>query len=401
MSTSTIYLDYNATTPCAEEVVTAMQPFFSSNYGNPASTHVAGRSASRAVEQARVSISLALDVSPEDLYFTSGATESNCMILNGLVKSHQKRRRLVVGAGEHKSVLEPCRWLQENGFDIEQIPLSRSGTVSVSAAERLITEETLLVSVQGANNETGVLQPVEAIASLARSQGAFLHCDAAQMPGKVALHLGDIGVDYASVSAHKMYGPKGIGACYVRRGGPRAALLPLLRGGDQEAGLRAGTLNVPSIVGFGKACQLVTNSLVEDAVRVSSLRDSFESRLFSLYPEIVVIGDTSKRLPGTSCILFAGIPADILMARASNLCISNGSACVSRTVSPSYVILACGFTRDEARCVVRVSFGRYSASEEAEQAAVRLADCAKAIRDDLARQSAPIIAATREHSDDA
>jgi len=401
MKPAVIYLDYNATTPCDIEVVDAMVPFFRSSYGNPASIHVRGREALRAVEEARSHIGYALNVAPQDIVFTSGATESNCMILNGITQSQQNRRRIVIGAGEHKSILEPCQWLQEIGFIVEQIPLTRLGVVSVSEAERLITDETLLVSVQGANNETGVLQPVKAIADLARSRGAFMHCDATQMPGKVSIALDDMGVDYASVSAHKVYGPKGIGACYIRGGSPRAALTPLLRGGGQESELRAGTLNVPGIVGFGKACQLLTSALDDDSERVRSLRDHFEMRIRDLYPDSIVIGQSTKRLGGTSCIILAEVPSDILLARVNDLCISSGSACTSGSVSPSHVILSCGYSREDARSTIRVSFGRYSTIEEAEHAAVRLSACAKAIRDDLARHTKRISATKQEQGYDA
>jgi len=400
MKNSAVYLDYNASTPCSAEVVESMLPFFSGDYANPTSTHVAGRIALRAVEQARLNIAKAFGVSPEEIIFTSGATESNCMVINGVAQKHQMRRRIVVGAGEHKSVLEPCKDLQERGFEVVSIPLKRSGVINVSEAEHLVNKNTLLVSVQGANNETGVVQPVRAIANLARSRGALVHCDAAQMPGKLPFHLDDIGVDYASLSAHKLYGPKGIGACYVRQGRPRAAVAPLLQGGGQEGELRAGTHNVPAIVGFGTACQLAVSLLHRSMLQVDSIRDSFESKLLELLPEVILVGATENRLPGTSCVIFTDVPADILLARASDLCISSGSACTSGTVSPSHVILACGYSRDEARCMVRVSFGRYSRAIDADLAATRLAECVKAIRGDLEAQPSDSFARTREHGHD-
>jgi len=400
MKNSAVYMDYNATTPCAAEVVESMLPFFNGDYANPTSPHVDGRVASRAVEQARLNTAHAFGVAPEEIIFTSGATESNCMVINGVAQNRQTRRRIVVGAGEHKSVLEPCKYLEERGFEVVLIPLNRSGVVSVAEAEQLVNEDTLLVSVQGANNETGVLQPVRAIASLARSHGALVHCDAAQMPGKVPLCLDELGVDYASLSAHKVYGPKGIGACYVRRGRPRSALVPLLRGGGQEGELRAGTLNVPAIVGFGTACQLVVSRLHEDMARVGSIRDSFESQLLGLLPEVIVVGATSDRISGTSCVMCTDVPADILLARASDLCISSGSACTSGTLSPSHVMLACGYSRDEARCMVRVSFGRYSEAVDANRGATRIAECVRTIRDDLEAQLTANLARTREHGHD-
>lgn len=387
MKTSLIYLDYNATTPCAGEVVQAMLPFFSSDFANPVSTHRAGRVASRAVEDARLQIAQAIGALPEEIVFTSGATESNCMVISGLTRKNRSRRRIVVGSGEHKSVLDPCRELQERGFEVVHIPLTRSGTVSISDAEKLVNGDTLLVSVQGANNETGVLQPVEYIAGLAHSHGALMHCDATQMPGKVHVNMRDMGVDYASVSAHKVYGPKGIGVCYVSSGHLRAMLTPLLRGGGQEGELRSGTHNVPAIVGFGEACRLASETIDKDVARIGSLRGWFESRLLDLIPGTEIVGSGTPRVPGTSCILFRDVPADILLVRAYDLCISSGSACTSGTVSPSHVILACGFSRDDARSMVRVSFGRYSTRDEAERAAARLSECVTSIRDDMKVQT--------------
>lgn len=386
MKKPALYLDYNASTPCAAEVMDAMLPFFGGEYANPSSTHVAGRRALRVVDKARSEVAQAYGADPREIVFTSGATESNCMIIYGVAGHASTRRRIVVGAGEHKSVLGPCEHLEEQGFEIVRITLEKSGRISVRDAERLVTEDTLLVSVQGANNETGVLQPIESIAEVAHSRGALVHCDAAQMPGKVPLYLDDLGIDYASLSAHKVYGPKGIGACYVRRGHPRASLAPFLRGGGQEGELRSGTLNVPAIVGFGVASILANSRLSKDRSHIGAVRNHFESQLLELLPRTVVVGATVERVPGTSCIIFANVPADVLLARATDLCISSGSACTSGTVSPSHVILACGYSRDEARCMVRVSFGRDSGPEDAEKAAKRIYEYVSSIRNDLKRQ---------------
>jgi cysteine desulfurase len=400
MKNSVLYLDYNASTPCAAEVVDAMLPYFGDDYANPSSTHVAGCRAMRVVEKARSEIARAYGADPGEIVFTSGATESNCMIIHGVAAYASTRRRILIGAGEHKSVLGPCGHLEEQGFEVVRIPLDKAGLTSIQDAERLVNEDTLLVSVQGANNETGVLQPIEAIAEIAHSRGALVHCDAAQMPGKVSVCFDGLGCDYASFSAHKVYGPKGIGACYVRRGHARAALAPLLRGGGQEGELRSGTLNVPAIVGFGVASALASSRLGEDRSHVGAVRNHFESRLLELLPCTVVVGNSAERIPGTSCVIFANVPADVVLARATDLCISSGSACNSGTVSPSHVILACGYSRDEARCMVRVSFGRNSRLPDAELAASRLCECVTSIRGDLKRQLDSKAARTGEHVHD-
>jgi cysteine desulfurase len=383
MKNTATYLDYNATTPCAPEVIEAMIPFFGSMFANPASPHVMGREVARAVEVARHEVACAIGVDAVDIVFTSGATESNNMVFGSLPARSQTRHRIVVSAGEHKSVLEPCRWMSERGVDVVQIPLTRSGTADVAAAEELIDDDTLIVSIQGANNETGVLQPIKAIAEIAHSHGALLHCDAAQMPGKVHVALEDIGVDIASISAHKLYGPKGIGALFIRQGEAKALISPLFRGGGQEAGLRPGTLNVPAIVGFGKACQIIPRYLDEEMERTRCLRDEFEAKILAIVPDAFVVGAKAPRLPGTSDFCFMDVPADVLLARATNICISGGSACNSGAVSPSHVVLACGYSRDVARCVVRISLGRYTTKDEVDRAAEHLAKCVKVIRDNV------------------
>ena len=386
MKNKPIYLDYNATTPCAPEVLEMMISFFGSTFANPASPHMMGREAARAVEAARCQVAFAIGADTEDIIFTSGATESNNMVFSSMANRKQIKHRIVVGAGEHKSVLEPCRLMSEMGFNVVHIPLTESGIANIDAAKDIIDDETLIVSIQGANNETGVLQPVKTIADIARSHGALVHCDAAQMLGKMPVAIEDAGVDYASVSAHKLYGPKGIGALFVRRGRPRALIAPLLRGGGQESGLRSGTLNVPAIVGFGKACQLIITCLGEEIEQIRRLRDLFETELIAIIPDAFVIGAQASRLPGTSDICFIDVPADALLARANRICISSGSACTSGTISPSHVVLACGYSRDMARCVVRISLGRYTTEEDIHIAVEHLATCVKAIRDEYAFQ---------------
>ena len=380
MRETPIYLDYNATTPCAPEVVAAMLPFLEDDFGNASSVHLMGRKAAAAVAQARHVLAGTIGCSSEEVLFTSGATESNNIVLLGIASRQHQRRRIVLTAIEHKSVLEPCRWLAENGFDVVQIPVTRDGVADVEAARQLIDDNTLLVCIQGANNEIGTLQPVAAVAELAHSRGALVHCDATQMLGKVPVSVDELGVDFASFSGHKVYGPKGIGALFVRRNAGMSLVDPVYRGGGQERHLRPGTLNVPGIVGFGSACQLVQATLSDDVTTTSKLCKEFEDAIIRSMPEATVNGIGVARLPGTSSVTIPGVPASMLTANVPRFCISDGSACNSGAPEPSHVLLAMGLSRDDADCTVRACFGRGSAATDAEKAAAAIAAAAIMIR---------------------
>jgi cysteine desulfurase len=376
-----VYLDYNATTPCAPEVVEAMLPFFNTQFGNASSGHSMGRKAAEAVGVARDHIARLVGCGPDDLFFTSGATESNNLVLLGLIQGRAAKRRMVVGSIEHKSVLEPCRRLSEQGFEVCQIPVTRDGVIDILAAERLIDDETLLVSAQAANNELGTVQPIKALADVAHSHNALVHCDATQMLGKVPISVLDMDVDFASFSSHKTYGPKGVGVFYMRGGSARATIEPLILGGGQESAIRAGTLNVPAIVGFGEACQVAFKCLQGDVLRITMLRDFLEEEILKQIPDAFAIGTSVERLPGTSSVFIRDVPADALISRMPLLCIGTGSACTSGAPSPSHVLVACGYSRDSARCVIRVSLGRYTTRGEVEFAVKYLAENVNAIRD--------------------
>jgi len=368
-----IYLDHNATTPCAPEVVTAMLPFYQRDYGNASSPSLVGRKAARAVATARTSVASLIGCSPEEILFTSGATESNNLVLLGLCSQPGRRPRIVVSAIEHKSVLEPSTWLLTRGFDVATIPVTQNGIVDIDAAAEIIDDRTLLVSLQAANNEIGTLQPVTEVAEIAHARGALVHCDATQLLGKCTTSVNELGVDFASFSAHKVYGPKGVGALFVRNGPARGCISPVYRGGGQEFDIRPGTLNVPGIVGFGEACRLAQAAIAGDTVRLASLRDAFERLVIERNPTGYVIASYARRLPGTSSICFPGAPADAIMLRLPTICIGRGAACDSGAISPSHVILACGYSRDEAACVIRVSIGRYNNFGEIEFASKQLA----------------------------
>lgn len=364
-----IYLDHHATTPCDPRVVEAMLPFFTAHFGNPSSPHQAGRVADDAVQSAREEVAALLGAQRGEIVFTSGATESNNLALLGLARAFgDKRRRIVTTAVEHKAVLEPCRWLQKQGFDLVILPVDRTGTVDLEAASQAITENTLFVSIQAANHEVGTIQPVRELAQLAHEHGAFVHCDAAQAAGKIPLDVAEWDVDLLSLSAHKMYGPKGVGALYVR-GGKRSGLSPLVFGGDQENALRPGTLNVPGIVGLGEACRLCREEMAEEGARLSELRDEFEAALLEQVPELRRNGHLTRRLPHSSNLFFPGIDAEMLLANLPNLMISTGSACTSGAIEPSQVLTAIGLSRDEAHSTIRVGLGRFNTQAQVESVA--------------------------------
>lgn len=357
-----------------------MLPYFHSQFGNPASLHVMGRQAGRAIETSRAQIAAAIGSIPDEVYFTSGATESNNMVLLGLADRPTDRTKIVLSSIEHKSVLEPCMRLAQRGFDVIQIPVTSAGVIDLQAAERIVDTSTLLVSVHGANNEIGTVQPIRAIADLAHSRGALLHCDASQMLGKLPVSVEDLAVDFASFSAHKVYGPKGMGILYMRHGLSPSIFEPLLLGGGQQHGVRPGTLNVPGIVGFGEACRIALSSLGEEIARVSRLRDILERRLVDSQDDLMFAATGVAKIPGTLSVCFAGVPADALIAHARYVCVGTGSACTSGAPSPSHVHLACGFSRDVARCFIRISLGRYTTEEEVEFAASALSQSVKAIK---------------------
>lgn len=382
-----VYLDYNATTPCAPEVVSAMLPFLESDFANASSVHLMGRRAAAAVVDAREAVSRCIGCDCGEIFFTSGATESNNIVLFGIANRKPRRHRIVVTAIEHKSVLEPCSWLAENGFEVVQIPVTSDGVTDVDAARKLIDDKTVVVCVQGANNEIGTLQPVADIARIAHGHGALVHCDATQMLGKVKVSITDLGVDFASFSGHKVYGPKGVGLLFAQRGSAMSLVEPIYRGGGQEAGIRPGTTNVPAIVGLGVACSLSNGSLSEDAGRITMLRDLLERQLVESCLDAFVIGSEAERLPGTTSLCFNDVPGDLLLARTPLVCAGIGSACTAGATEPSHVLLACGLPRDVARCTVRLSLGRYTTQEEVEYAATHLSKNVNEIRSSLSRHN--------------
>ena len=385
-----IYLDNNATTPCAPEVLAKMLPYFAEEYANAASPHEAGRTASSATTAARQQVANAMGTQLECVIFTGSATESNNLAILGVANERHSRRKLVVSAVEHKSVLEPAFHLRQHGYALEIIPVDRNGVVDLCEAGKLIDDQTLIVSVQGANNETGVIQPIRQIAQLAHDRGALFHCDAAQMFGKMPLNVEELGVDIASFSAHKIYGPKGIGALFVAQR-ITGTISPILFGGHQERGLRPGTQNVPAIVGFGCACQVAHDLVQSDAKRINLLRKKLESELLVTIPGSRVNASNVARLPGTISLTISGISADMLIANLPTVCISGGSACNSGALEPSHVLLAMNFSRAEAEATLRISLGRYTTEKDVVIASREIADASCRLKTQLNRSGSQVL----------
>lgn len=348
-----VYLDNNATTACLPEVVEAMAPYWQSVYGNAASTHYAGRCAYRALEAVRVAVADILRVKPYQLFFNSGATEGNNWIFNAYAGSKNERKRIVVSSVEHKSVLDAAKALEPYGYEIVVLPVSQGGVVSLEVAQQMITPEAGLVSVQLANNETGVIHPIRELVDLTHAVGAFFHCDAVQGLGKMAFSLEDLGVDSAVFSGHKIHAPKGVGLFYLRGGAARFPWVLPLHGGGQEQGIRPGTVNVAGVVGLGKAFGLLPDET--ELGRLQRLQNRLENDICLRIPGCRVHGQSTLRLPNTTNVSIPSIPSDILMANLPLFCVGEGSACNSGSLDSSYVLKAMGVPADEARCSIRVS----------------------------------------------
>lgn len=378
-----IYLDNHSTTPLDPRVVQAMMPYWTDNPANPANPyHLLGRKAAEAVETAREQVASLIGARRTDIVFTSGATESNNLAILGTALAHTgNRKRIVTCAIEHKSVLEPCRWLAERGFEVVVVPVDRLGHVDMSVLERSVDDRTLLVSIQLANNEIGTIQRLEQISPIVHERGALLHCDGAQAVGKLPVNVDHLCVDMLSISAHKLYGPKGVGALYVRGGARRVHLHPLAFGGGQEWSLRPGTLNVPAIVGFGEACRICGEEMVREAERVSTLRDLLEQLLLEHIPHLQRNGDLSYRLPSNSSLTFPDAEADALLLNLADVALSTGSACTAGAMEPSHVLQAIGLSREAAYRTVRVGIGRFNTEEEIERAASRMVEVVRCLRD--------------------
>lgn len=361
-----IYLDNNSTTRCDPRVVDAMLPFFSEIYGNAASrTHVFGWKAEEAVEQARGQIAEVVGADAKEMVFTSGATESNNLAIKGVAGMlGHKGKHIITAATEHKAVLDPCKRLEGNGYQITWLPVDSVGRVDPTQVAAAITDKTILVSIMTANNEVGTLQPVAEIGRICKERGVLFHTDAAQAAGKIPVDVEAMQADLVSLSAHKMYGPKGVGALYVRRRNPHVRLTPIIDGGGHERGMRSGTLPVPSIVGFGAACALCSTEMDRDAAHVRQLCTKLHHGLAARLTGLHLNGPADERLPGNLNLSFEHIRGDALMMALKNIAVSSGSACTSASVEPSYVLRALGVSEDLAHASIRFGVGRFNTEEE-------------------------------------
>jgi cysteine desulfurase len=375
-----VYLDSHATTPVDPRVLEAMLPFFTERFGNPSSrSHPFGWAADEAVELARDEVAKLLGARLREIVFTSGATESNNLALRG-VAALRSRGHIITAITEHKAILDPCRRLECEGFRVTYLPVDRDGLVAPEAVRDAIAEDTILISIMAANNEIGVLQPLAAVGEIARARGVLLHTDAVQAAGKVPFNVEAAGVDLASISAHKLYGPKGVGALYVRRRRPKLDLVPLMDGGGQERGLRPGTLNVPAIVGLGRAAQLCRMEMAAEGPRLETLRDRLLAGLRARLSDVRVNGALDARLPHNLNVAFPGIEGEALLMGLRNVAVSSGSACTSTSVEPSHVLKAIGLSDQLARASLRFGLSRFTTAEEIEYAIGAVADLVERLR---------------------
>ena len=380
-----IYLDHHATTPVDARVLEAMLPFFTEKFGNAASKqHRFGWEASDAVERARKQVASLIGAGTKEIVFTSGATEANNLAIKGVARATEgKRDHVVTVVTEHKAVLDPIATLGKEGWRVTVVPVRRDGLVDVDEVASAITERTALVSVMAANNEIGVLQPLRAIADAAHAHGAWLHTDAVQAAGKVPFDVDAMDVDFASFSAHKVYGPKGVGALYVRR--KRVAIEAEIDGGGHERGMRSGTLNVPGIVGFGRAVDIARDEMPAEAERARTLRDRLLDALRSTVDGVTVNGDLGRRLPGNLNVSFDGVDGEALLVGLDDIAVSSGAACTQ--AEPSHVLMALGRSKEQALASLRFGIGRTTTADEIDYAADRVSGVVKRLREVLRRSA--------------
>ncbi len=390
MSDRPIYLDCHATTPVDQRVIQAMLPYFTDYFGNPASiNHQYGWEAEAAIQQARETLAEAIHATPEEIIFTSGATEANNLAIKGVAESYfQKGRHIITVQTEHNAVLDPCAYLETLGFEITYLPVKPDGLLDLSELENALRADTVLVSVMAANNEIGVLQPLPEIGLLCKEKGIIFHTDAAQAIGKIPLDVQEMQVDLMSLTAHKIYGPKGVGALYVRRRNPRVKIAPQIHGGGHERGLRSGTLYVPQIVGFAKAVELGLAEMASECDRLMTLRQRLWKKLQSL-ESVFLNGHPTQRLAGNLNISVGGVDGQaLLLGLQSVMAVSSGSACTSAKIAPSHVLEAIGRSPELAFASVRFGIGRFNTVEEidtvAQQAIVTIESLRK-VRGGLVR----------------
>jgi cysteine desulfurase len=378
-----IYMDNHATTPVDPRVFAAMTPYFTNVFGNSASrNHSFGWEAEEAVEKARKQVADLIGATAKEIVWTSGATESNNLAIKGVAEMYAERgNHIITAATEHKAVLDTCKRLEKDGARVTYLPVQQNGLVDLDQLREAMTDKTILVSVMYANNEIGVIQPVAEISKIAKSRGALFHTDATQAVGKVPVDVTKDGVDILSISAHKMYGPKGVGALYVRRRNPRVQLTAQIDGGGHERGMRSGTLNVPGIVGLGEACGLAKAEMAAESKRLAHLRDKLKDKLMAELDEVYINGSMEHRLPNNLNISFAYVEGESLLMGINDIAVSSGSACTSATLEPSYVLKALGAGDDLAHSSIRFGLGRFNTEEEVDYVAAKVIDVVKKLRD--------------------
>lgn len=361
-----IYMDNHATTPLDPRVLEAMLPCFTEQFGNAASrSHSFGWEAEAKVENARAQVARLLGANPKEIVFTSGATESINIALKGAAEMYaEKGNHIITTATEHKATLDSAKFLEKHGFTVTYLPVDKYARVSAEDVANAITDKTILISVMHANNEVGSIQPVAEIGKVAKDRGILFHVDAAQTAGKVPIDVVAMGIDILSISGHKMYGPKGVGALYVRRQNPRVRLSPVIHGGGHERGFRSGTLNVPGIVGLGKAAELGLMEMEKDRQHSLMLRDRLQAGLYAELDELYLNGHPTERLPGNLNISFAYVEGEAMMMGLREVAVSSGSACTSASLEPSYVLRAMGVGEDLAHTSIRFGLGRFNTVEE-------------------------------------
>jgi cysteine desulfurase len=360
-----VYMDYQATTPMDPRVFEAMTPYFLEKFGNPHSRgHAYGWEAEAATEKAREQVADLIGANPKEIIFTSGATESNNMAIKGVAHFYgDKKNHIITATTEHKCVLDSCRHLELEGFTVTYLPVQTNGLIDLAALEAAITEKTAIVSIMAVNNEIGVIQPLKEIGAICRKHGVFFHTDAAQGFGKIAINVEEMNIDLMSISGHKIYGPKGIGALFVRRR-PRVRIEPLINGGGQERGLRSGTVPTPLVVGLGAAAEIARNEMESDNKRISYLFDKLYQGMVENVPDVFLNGDLENRIRGNLNLSFAYIEGESMIMAIKDLAVSSGSACTSASLEPSYVLRSIGVGEDLAHTSIRFGIGRFTTEEE-------------------------------------